>query len=720
MPRLKQVFLLFILFMIIATGRVWAACEVTSSTSYLSPNTATDVAVNIRNSGSNPISWIKIPIAYQSVVIINSQNTSEVGWTAGDTAYDYIYAGGTLNPGETFHVNINITMSDERSMGLIWQTAPNASGDGVEDCSALNLYSSYTAPPGAPAISNTNLSVGNSSATLSWTTDQTATGVVNYGTSEAYGSTVTTASGTSHTATLSSLSASTTYHYQIQVTGTGGTTTTTDATFTTSAADVTTVTTTTVTTTTTTATIITKILKDSTPPVATLQTDFSKVFTAAPTITGRASDAGTVNAGVAGLEYSLDGGKNWLPIEGVSGLGDRAVSFDFTPSRLDDGNYLVKIRVRDLTGNIGFSKTYTLIIDRLPPLVGGSLFALGPMILRPDDHGHFYSIAGMDLRVILSAVGGPISMELTYDSQKFDLSKNTESGLWSNNIRVNETGNFPFIIHAIDGAQNRTEKTLSTLVSLAPGRVFDVNQQPLTKAKVTVYTYEKNLNDFVLWDAEPYLQTNPQLTTSLGEYRLLLPAGKYFFEISADGKRKLRTEIFEIERATPITQNFVLSSGSFWNRWLAESTPFTSSITHTEYSRIQKLVGQTLPEFDLSQGDQAFSSSSILGKPTILTFLSSWEPQSSDQLLALDHFHAANPGVNTLAIAVQESVSRVNIFQKNGGYALPIVADPDGLLVQPLGLESLPTHLFLDRKGIIKEVITGYLNESTLLEKILK
>ena len=78
-------------------------------------------------------------------------------------------------------------------------------------------------------------SITGSSATISWTTDELTTDTVNYGLTSSYGST--TSSGTfstSHSVSLSGLSQSTTYHYQIVAAdGCPNTTTSADYTFTT-------------------------------------------------------------------------------------------------------------------------------------------------------------------------------------------------------------------------------------------------------------------------------------------------------------------------------------------------------------------------------------------------------------------------------------------------------------------------------------------------------
>lgn len=67
----------------------------------------------------------------------------------------------------------------------------------------------------APSISSVASSTTYSTATITWTTDESATSTVNYGATSSYGSASTSASsGTSHSITLSGLSASTAYHFQ--------------------------------------------------------------------------------------------------------------------------------------------------------------------------------------------------------------------------------------------------------------------------------------------------------------------------------------------------------------------------------------------------------------------------------------------------------------------------------------------------------------------------
>jgi hypothetical protein len=83
----------------------------------------------------------------------------------------------------------------------------------------------------------TSSGVTSSGATIAWTTNSASDSVVNYGTTTAYGSSVSNpALVTSHSVSLTGLTANTMYHYQVSSTANGVTVTSADFTFTTSGA----------------------------------------------------------------------------------------------------------------------------------------------------------------------------------------------------------------------------------------------------------------------------------------------------------------------------------------------------------------------------------------------------------------------------------------------------------------------------------------------------
>ncbi|MEW6753841.1 MAG: fibronectin type III domain-containing protein [Candidatus Latescibacterota bacterium] len=127
-----------------------------------------------------------------------------------------------LTAGTTYHYRLHLT-----------DTAGNSSTTGDM---AFTTTAAAAAPriTGGPTVSN----VAATSVTIAWTTDSEVGSVLQYGTTTAYGMTHTNTPTRTHSAPLTGLTASTTYHYRISVGPPGGATTTGDYTFTTAAAPV--------------------------------------------------------------------------------------------------------------------------------------------------------------------------------------------------------------------------------------------------------------------------------------------------------------------------------------------------------------------------------------------------------------------------------------------------------------------------------------------------
>ncbi len=122
------------------------------------------------------------------------------------------------------------------SVGLY---AGNA-GNSVPGHTALVDYFQVGSPSSsdttAPVISDIQVIVTDADATITWTTDETAEGSLDYGPTSAYenGTVSEGSSGTAHSVTLSGLNADSTYHYRVNSTdAAGNTASSADLTFTT-------------------------------------------------------------------------------------------------------------------------------------------------------------------------------------------------------------------------------------------------------------------------------------------------------------------------------------------------------------------------------------------------------------------------------------------------------------------------------------------------------
>jgi phosphodiesterase/alkaline phosphatase D-like protein len=96
--------------------------------------------------------------------------------------------------------------------------AQSANANGVTGTSQTYSFTTLAASStGAPVISSVASAVSGTSATITWITDQPSSSLVNYGTTVSYGSSspATAALATSHSVTLSGLTAGATYNFQV-------------------------------------------------------------------------------------------------------------------------------------------------------------------------------------------------------------------------------------------------------------------------------------------------------------------------------------------------------------------------------------------------------------------------------------------------------------------------------------------------------------------------
>ncbi len=540
---------LLLLGLLVTPSRAVASCSVSVSPSNVVMGTSSTSTFNVSNTGDQMGNWVRIQSPGLTAYSIASMNAT--GWYPNGGGTEANFAGGYLEGLTNANFDLTLAETGEVINSMSWEALVSYdAGSSFESCGSANI--TVDAAPVAPTISNASLTVGNSSATLTWNTDRGATGTVNYGTTSGYGSSATTVSGTSHSATMSGLSASTEYHYQIQATSEGGTTSTVDATFTTSAASVTTTTTTTVTNTVTNTATVSKtvILADTIKPVVKIETKLDQAVAQAPIMEGKIVDSGSVNVGIVKVQYSVDGGKSWLLVDEPSGASK--VEFSFVPEVYEDGNYEVLVRATDKSGNTGVSAPQTLIIDRLPPRIIHSLWRVGPIILSAP----YQFVLGVPVQVAVQGIGGVTEMKLEIGNSKFELIKNSETGLWENEIVIYEAGNWEIMVSAKDGGGNVIEQNIGNVDMRAN------DNSPLRGAETTIYRYDELTKRFKVWNGEVYGQANP----STGKTSWYLPSGKYYMESRAKGFKTAQTEIFNIDQPGVVGVEGGLEKWG-WNNW---------------------------------------------------------------------------------------------------------------------------------------------------------
>ena len=106
----------------------------------------------------------------------------------------------------------------------------------------------------------------------------------------------------------------------------------------------------------------------------------------------------------------------------------------------------------------------------------------------------------------------------------------------------------------------------------------------------------------------------------------------------------------------------------------------------------------------------AVSLATYTGKPIVLNMWASWCTGCIAEARALGSFERAHPEAQVIGLDVQDTKSGAAAFYTRFGWRHPSIYDPNGVIAARLGLQGLPTTLFLDRQHRIVGRILGDTN----------
>jgi len=129
-----------------------------------------------------------------------------------------------------------------------------------------------------------------------------------------------------------------------------------------------------------------------------------------------------------------------------------------------------------------------------------------------------------------------------------------------------------------------------------------------------------------------------------------------------------------------------------------------------------ELLGKEVPFFLLpTTSVGGFGVTSLRGTSSIISFVNTWSPSGVEQISILDE-SVSGGKYNQVFVSNQEDPARVKIFKSKGRYKSEIVIDRDGELSAQYNSTTIPTHFFLDNRGVVEKIVTGVLNEDEVKE----
>jgi hypothetical protein len=568
-------------------------------------------------------------------------------------------------------------------------------------------------------ISSVSVTGSATSATIAWSTNVAATSLVEYGTSTSYGSTSSSSDlSTSHAITITSLSTSSIYHFRItSVDESNNTVVTGDNTFTTSEEGSVESTSLSSSVTSVRITPTPTLPPDTTSPAIAIANNFVKPFSKVPTIGGNVSD----DRNISKIEYSIDGGKNWYPSKLTRSIDQKTARFSFIPTIEEDGNYQLLARASDLAGNVGYSSKFTLIYDRIPPKIGGSIITSGSQIITANDMGVIELPSHVSFKLLFTSIGGATDIVLNAmpigstnkKGDSFRASRQEGTNVWSSEIKFTNSGEYQIQAEALDGANNRTTSLLAKIQIQKNGAVVS-NGKPVEGASVKVFFLENDTRTFSEWHAGAYAQSNPLKTDASGGYSFTLPQGTYYVEVTAPGYNRLVSDVFSFDDTRALNADLVLREkphiqiGS-----LRITIPVGFTDTHAivlkeqssaiSKSKKENAIGNPIKEFSVVSNGKEITNNYFKGKSTLLVFSNTWLPQTQQAIQALSR----EKDYQTALVIPHESDSYIQTYKKRGGYDVTFIADKDGVLLENLGINTMPSVVLIDPRGIVKDLRIG-------------
>ena len=154
--------------------------------------------------------------------------------------------------------------------------------------------------------------------------------------------------------------------------------------------------------------------------------------------------------------------------------------------------------------------------------------------------------------------------------------------------------------------------------------------------------------------------------------------------------------------------------------WIALSQEPVTSLDPGSDLTEAPIPGYLAPQFVLnSTVGEEISLEDYLGLPVVLNFWATWCPPCRAEV---PHFQDASVKYNGRATIVGidqgEPQSVVTDFANSFALSYPLLLDQDNSVNRQYGVSALPTTVFVDAQGVVREVYTGIINGAVLQDRI--
>jgi peroxiredoxin len=132
-------------------------------------------------------------------------------------------------------------------------------------------------------------------------------------------------------------------------------------------------------------------------------------------------------------------------------------------------------------------------------------------------------------------------------------------------------------------------------------------------------------------------------------------------------------------------------------------------------------IGEPAPEFEvLGLDGETFRLSDFRGQPVWINFWATWCPPCRAETPDMQAVYEANQdaGLVLIALSIAESADTVRDYVERVGVTYTIGLDQSTAISATYRIVGLPTHFFIDRDGIVRELRIGSMSRGTMEKKV--
>jgi cytochrome c biogenesis protein CcmG/thiol:disulfide interchange protein DsbE len=136
-------------------------------------------------------------------------------------------------------------------------------------------------------------------------------------------------------------------------------------------------------------------------------------------------------------------------------------------------------------------------------------------------------------------------------------------------------------------------------------------------------------------------------------------------------------------------------------------------------------VGDPAPSWTQARlAGPSLSLQQLRGKAVYLNFFATWCPPCNAEASTIDGLSRsyASRGLQVVGVDVLESSQKAGVFAREHHVTYPVVVD-DGTMRDRYRVNALPVHVFIDRAGIVRQIVDGEMDGAQMrvaIERLLK